>query len=227
MITTNVIHRTFHIRIGDSIATCFTVDLDGKQYLVTAKHVVKDISDKATVSIFHDKQWKNINVSLVGHGSGEIDISVLCADFQLSPTYPLETSMGGIIYGQDVFFLGFPYGMTGELGKVNRNFPLPFVKKAIVSCINTAPNGVQMLFLDGHNNPGFAGGPVIFKEPNGKNFKVAGVICAYRSEEEPIYQGTQKVPLAYRCNTGIIIAYGIKHALDLINNNPIGFKLTS
>ena len=37
----------------------------------------------------------------------------------------------------------------------------------------------------------------------------------------------QVTPLAYRANTGIIIAYDIKHAVDLIEQNPIGFQLPS
>lgn len=227
MITNNVIQRTFHIRIGHSIGTCFTIDVDGRQYLVTARHVVSTIIGTQQVSIYHDTQWKDINVTLVGHCSGEIDISVLTTDIRLSPNFQLPPTMGGIVYGQDVYFLGFPYGMTGEIGQMNRDFPLPFVKKAIVSCFHTTPANVQLLFLDGHNNPGFSGGPVIFKEPNNNEFKVAGVISGYRYNEEPIYQGAHELPLAYRYNTGIIISYGIKHAVDLINSNPIGFELNA
>lgn len=225
MITANVIQRTFHIRIGDSTGGCFTIDVDGKQYIVTARHVVANITGTTNISIFHDNQWKEIEVTLVGHCDNEIDISVLATNIQISPTHPLEPSMGGIVYGQDVYFLGFPYGMTGEMGEMNRDFPLPFVKKAIVSCLQTSQNNAQIVFLDGHNNPGFSGGPVVFKEPNRNEFKVAAVISGYRYNEEPIYQGDQQIPLAYRYNTGIIISYSVKHAVDLIHTNPIGFEL--
>lgn len=226
MITTNVIQRTFHIRLGNSTGTCFTIDVEGKQYIVTAKHVVSNINQVQQVSIFQDNQWKDMDVTLVGHCNEEIDISVLTTNVRLSPDFPLPT-VGNIIYGQDVYFLGFPYGMTGEIGQMNRDFPLPFVKKAIVSCLHTTPTDAQLLFLDGHNNPGFSGGPVVFKEPNNDSFKVAGVISGYRYNEEPIYQGAQELPLAYRYNTGIIISYGIKHAVDLIEANPIGFELNA
>ena len=227
MITSNVIQRTFYIRLDGSEGTCFTIDVDNKQYLVTARHLVATITGTQKVSIFHEGQWEDIDVSLVGHCNEEIDISVLVTDVRLSPDFPLLPTMADIIYGQDVFFLGFPYGMMGEIGQMNRNFPLPFVKKAIVSCLPT-PTDAQPLFLDGHNNPGFSGGPVIFKEQKNSNeFKVAGVISGYRRVEEPIYQGTQELPLTYGQNTGIIISYGIKHAVDLIESNPIGFELNA
>lgn len=227
MITTNVIQRTFHIRVSDFIGTCFTIDVAEKQYIITARHVVSEISGTQKISIFHGDQWKDIDVTLVGHCDGEIDISVLATNVLLSPNYPLPATMEGIVYGQDVYFLGFPYGMTGAIGEMNHDFPLPFVKQAILSCLYTTPAGNQLLFLDGHNNPGFSGGPVVFKEQNKPDFKVAGVISGYRYNEEPIYQGAQQLPLAYRYNTGIIITYGIRHAIELIDSNPVGLTLNA
>ncbi len=224
MITTNAIQRTFHIRVGDSTGTCFTVDVDNKQYIITAKHVVCDLEGTTAIKVFHENQWKNIDVTVVGHCDGEIDVSVLSANIQVSPTYPLEPTSAGMVYGQDVYFLGFPYGMVGEAGPMNRDFPLPFVKKAIVSCMDFQ-GGIQTHFLDGHNNPGFSGGPVIFKENNRNDYKVASVISGYRQAVEPVYQNGSPVPLELRANTGIIISYGIKHAVDLIKGNPIGFGL--
>ncbi len=109
---------------------------------------------------------------------------------------------------------------------MNRDFPIPFVKKAIVSCM-MFENDMQIFFLDGHNNPGFSGGPVIFKEPNSNGFKVASVISGYRYAKEPIYQNGAAVPLELRANTGIVISYGIKHAIDLIESNPVGFQISA
>jgi hypothetical protein len=76
--------------------------------------------------------------------------------------------------------------------------------------------------LDGHNNPGFSGGPVLFKEQEHGELKVAAVVSGYRFENEPIYHGEQELPVTYRYNTGIIISYGIKHAVALATTNPIG-----
>ncbi len=224
MITCNAIQRTFHIKIGQSAGTCFTIDIDNKQYIVTAKHVVSNFIGTSNIEIFHEKQWKTIEVNVVGHCEGEIDISVLATNIQISPTFPLEATSAGLTYGQDVYFLGFPYGMTGEMGPINRNFPLPFAKKAIISSMSFE-NKTEICFLDGHNNPGFSGGPVIFKKPNSMEYKVCSVVSGYRYEEEPIYQNGKPIPFELRANTGIVITYGVKHAVDLIEANPIGFEL--
>jgi hypothetical protein len=176
------------------------------------------------VELYHANQWKRLDVDLVGHCTGEIDISVLKADIQLSPTYALPPSECGIVYGQDVYFLGFPYGMQGD-GQLNREFPLPFVKKGILSCMMISLSGPNLLYLDAINNPGFSGGPVVFTEGNNLSYKVAGVVSGYRSASEPIYDGDRAIPLVYRANTGIVVAYGIKHAMEIIQKNPIGFPL--
>ena len=99
MITTNVIQRTFHIRFGDSTGTAFTMDSDSKQYLVTARHVVEGITSGETLTILHERQWKKISVNVIGVGEGEQDVAVLATSMQLSPTFPLEATAGGLAYG--------------------------------------------------------------------------------------------------------------------------------
>lgn len=227
MITTNVISRIFFIRIGDSIGTCFTIDVDGKQYAVTARHLVSSITGTQRISMFYDNVWKSIDVKLIGHCDDKVDISVLSTNWRLSSDFAMIPTVSGIGYGQDVYFLGFPYGMTGGVADVNRNFPLPFVKKAIVSCIHITPSGEQLVLLDGHNNPGFSGGPVIFLDHRAKIYKVAAVITGRHFEKKLIYHDDQKLPLAYEYDTGIVISYGIKHAVDLIKSNPAGYDLSA
>ena len=160
----------------------------------------------------------------MGHCEGNVDISVLAADIRISPKHPLPTTTGGITLGQDVYFLGFPYGLTSEIGELNQNFPLPLVKKAILSAFYPA---TKLLLLDGHNNPGFSGGPVVFSEVGkpANQLSVAGVISGYHPRMKSVYLEGKRTPLEFEYNTGIIVAYGIKHAVDLIRQNPIGFNL--
>lgn len=225
MVTTNVIQRTFQLKYGGGTGTCFTVDFDGKQYLVTAKHCIEGLVTRDTVEIFHDGEWKQLPVSLVGHGSGDIDISVVAPSQQLSPIHPLPTTTVHITYGQDVFFLGFPFGLTSESNDLNGGFPFPLVKRATLSALDFGPNAVFL--LDGLNNPGFSGGPVVYVKPGSPSpdFSVAAVISAYRFNRVPVEHGDNPTPLTVNENTGIIIAYSINHAVRLIESNPIGFDL--
>jgi len=223
-ITTNILRRTFQFTFGKEQGTCFTIDRDNRQYIVTARHLVEPLTDSATIRIKHEQIWKDCSVNLVGHGEGEVDISVLAAGIQISPKYPLHPNAAGLALGQDVYFLGFPYGLTSEVGELNQNYPFPFVKKATMSAMDFNPNRI---FLDGHNNPGFSGGPVVFSEVGKPTnpLSVAGVISGYRFRMEQVYLEGKPTALEFRYNTGIILVYGINHAVDLISQNPIGFKL--
>jgi S1-C subfamily serine protease len=221
MITSNVIGRVFHLRHGKAVATGVAIDVDDRSYLVTARHFAETIKDPADIGLLHKGAWHAFSVTLVGHGAGEVDISVLATPSVLCPpSAPLPADVGGLTYGQDVYFLGFPYGTYGNVGALNRGLPLPFVKKAIVACMESDP--VKKLHLDGHNNFGFSGGPVVFTLPNSINFKLAGIVSGYRYSEEPVYEAGKVGPLTYRENTGLILAYSIQYAVDIARANPIG-----
>ena len=221
MIASNVIHRVFMIKYGNSSGTAFTLDVAGKQYLITARHIVQELQDDENIEIFSNGSWAQLGVRLVGHGRGEADISVLATNEALTPAgLPMEATSKGVIYGQDVYFLGFPYGFLGKYILGPHGYPLPFVKKATVSLFDEA-----IFLLDGHNNPGFSGGPVVFTEPKKSEFKVAAVISSYRAVSEPIFAGNEATPRVYRYNTGIIVAHMIDEAIVLIEQKPVGYKV--
>ena len=222
MITFGVLKRVFQVQYGGGLGTCFAIDVDGKQYIVSARHILGSIQGEAEILLRQEKQWKSCNVRLVGHGAGDVDISVVAAPLQLAPVTDMEANMDGLTYGQDVYFLGFPYGQGDEAHQLLRGFPLPFVKKAIVSCVDEEPNGPHPLFLNGHGNPGFSGGPVVFRRGNQSSLHVAAVIASFQAAMQPVYFMGMRLPLKYKYNTGIIVAYLIHHAVDLIRKRPSG-----
>lgn len=219
--STNVLQRVFHISHENKTGTCFTIDVGGRQYLITAKHLVQSIQEPCAVRLFRDGEWKSLQVDLVGHGAKCVDLTVLAAEMQISPTHPLEPTTKGLILGQDVLFLGFPYGIASDSRNSNNRFPFPLVKKGIVSAL--FPDNANDLFLDGHNNPGFSGGPVVYEVAKGA-LKVAGVVSGYLSKSEPVYDEHGATALQHDYNTGIVRVTSIDRAVDLIRANPIGFK---
>ena len=234
MITSNIIHRTFHIRWNDSTGTGFTIDRGSKQYLVTARHVVHGIESGNTIKIFHEKKWKNLVVNVVGIGKGGVDVAVLACSVRLSPSLPLVASSAHLAYGQQVSFLGYPFGWDGGSEQFNYGVPFPFVKAGIVSAMEFGD--MSRIFLDAHVNKGFSGGPVVFV-PYGQpqnELRVAGIVVSYPIPEFlPIVDHNGDTitdrrgkPIGYiKENPGFVVAMDIKHALELIDANPIGFQL--
>ena len=234
MITSNVIHRTFHIRYRNGTGTAFVIDRDGRQYLITARHLVEGVAAGDSVELFHEKQWKTLVVDVVGIGSNGIDVTVLACPIQLAPPHPLEASSAGLGLGQPVYFLGFPFGWDSGLENMNRGLPVPFVKAGVVSAMILG--NASHIYVDAHGNKGFSGGPVVFV-PNGRQsneFYVAGVVSNYPTPIlEPVVTRSgdhltdaNNIPVAYFPeNPGLIVAFDIRHATDMIEVNPIGRTL--
>ena len=169
MITANVIHRVFRICYDGSACTGFTIEIEEREYLVTAKHVFESLGGSDEIDVFSNGDWSPYEVNLVGHAPDDVDITVLAATQRLTPPgLPMDVTHEGLVYGQDVYFLGFPYNFLGKFLFGDSGYPLPFVKKATVSLFDD-----KIVFLDGHNNRGFSGGPVVFTEPTKRQFKVA------------------------------------------------------
>ena len=236
MITSNVIHRTFKILYGDFVGTGFAIDRGDRQYLITARHVVKGITSDSSIAIFHEGQWKTIAVEVVGIGDDAIDVAVLACPVRLAPPHPLVASNEGLIYGQQVFFLGFPFGWDSGNEKINRGVPVPFVKAGIVSAMILGDE--SHIYIDAHGNKGFSGGPVVFV-PSGQpanKLRVAGVVSnaptpllrAVVDKSRIPVLGANGEPIAYFAeNQGFVVAFDIIHATNLMDANPVGFPLLS
>jgi len=165
-------------------------------------------------------------IKVVGYTPSPVDVAVLSPPMQISPSHHLPADAGNIYLSQDIYFLGFPYGLKIEVGpELNRDFPLPLVKKGIISSMAFNQEYLDYFLLDGHNNPGFSGGPVVAYELDKKELKAIGIISGYRYEWSDVFVQGQPVSLKYKENTGIIVAYCIRHATELIKINPIGFNL--
>ena len=222
-VTTNILQRTFRIRHEGTTGTCFSIDVEGGRYLITAKYVVESIGDEAVVEFPHESGWLRVPVRLVGHGPGEIDVTVLAPQVLFGATHALNLTIANLALAEDVYFLGFPYGLSMEVKTdLNDGFPLPLVKKAVVSSLGL---GDGPLLLDGHNNAGFSGGPVA-RRGTKEQQTVIGVVSGYRFDRQRVRdeQGNE-TSHTYDTNAGIIIAHDIRHALVIVRDNPIGITV--
>ena len=135
-------------------------------------------------------------------------------------SHPLRVTTAGLVLAEDVYFLGFPYGLTMAVKTdLNAGFPLPLVKKGVVLALGLEDGPI---LLDGHNNPGFSGGPVARRGTKVEQ-TVIGVVSGYQYVRQNVLdEHGNETPLTYDTNTGIIVAHDIRHALAIIETNPIG-----
>lgn len=224
MVPRNILQRVFQLRVGAQIATGFTIEVDERQYLITAKHVVADASRAGSIDIFHDRDWIiNIPYRAVLVEPDVVDIAVLALNQRISPLLPITVGIKGAFLSQKVFFVGFPFGLSINGRAVNGGFPLPLVKHGIIAAI--AIGDGEPFLVDGINNPGFSGGPVVIAD-NPTSPRIIGVVSAYKTEQQPVSYGGQEVAaLSARSNTGLLVAFETEYALRAIEKNPIGFPV--
>jgi hypothetical protein len=192
-VTSNVFERVLSVRVNagtdhEGTATAFTLDVDGREYLITAKHVVQGLMDKDKIDVFVHDGWSPITVEIFCC-EDPVDIAVLVPPRQLTVNYDLPFDKTRITFGQDTFFLGFPYGIMPSGRGVNGVYPLAVVKKGTFSgqLVLDSAKKATMLLLDGYNNPGFSGGPIVYHDANegGYALKLAGVVSGFIPEVVP------------------------------------------
>ena len=175
----------------------------------------------------HDSKWNEVPVALVGHGRGNVDVTVLAPTFAFGARNALLLSPANVTLAEDVYFIGYPLGLSTKsppdpyLG----GYPLPLVKKAIVS--GFPDDNAGLVVLDGHNNEGFSGGPVVrSSRADSGETQIIGVVRGY-------YPNTQHVidkdgspgPYTYTNNTGIVTVQSIRKVVEIIRANPIGISV--
>jgi trypsin-like peptidase len=244
-VTRNVLTRVLMLKTSVDSGSSFTMEV--RQYLITAKHLVRGLPPEDTVEYMSEK-WTPITVQIF-KCDDPVDIAVLVPPKQLTETLPLEGTTDKVLFGQDAFFLGFPFGISNAGRDLNGQRPFALVKKGVFSAMNTE-NGATVIMLDGHNNPGFSGGPIVYRDQNQSDFVfyVAGVVSGFRPEfvyatkPEEIKEGEdiskveswrivtkngrkyqlKDTELVVPLNTGIVSGFHIQTALDLIKKHPVG-----
>ena len=230
-VTTNVLLRVFPLRIGSRFGTGFTIEIDHRQYIVTTKHILAGGLPNA-IEVELD-EWTTVPVKLVGIGRDEQDVLVLATNRQISEVFPVDEGTDGLMLGQSVRFLGyFPGVRTSPLpGYKNRGAPL--VMSGIVSGIHFGDDddGGSSIWVDGHNNKGFSGGPVVFQPAQARTrdecrWKFAGVISGYVNAPVEVKTVTGGATAAVAIsNAGLLHAFPIRIVRELIDVNPIGFPI--
>ena len=221
-ISSNISYRVLRLLYKKEAGTCFAIEVDGRQYIVTAKHLVESMRTDDKIGIYHDNSWEYVVGSLVGHAD-DADVSVLSLPFYFFPVFPVTLSdFRGMFIGQELYFLGFPYDLSMKIRRTDP-LPTPFLKRGMLSGI-----GDNRFYLDAHNNPGFSGGPVFLPITNPDSPTIVGVVSGYFPGTAEIHQGrgaSLNVIQGIVSNSGIMTVSSLSHALDLIEQNPIGFPI--
>jgi hypothetical protein len=249
------------IQTTEGRATVFSISVDNREYWITAKHVFTGIkrgpagefkTKRVVANILaqdggqngNDQHWLTEQFTAIDPGK-DIDILVLAPDRILGNedrSMVLQAADAtGPMLGGECEFLGFPFlgGWKTRFGPDKQWVWLPYVKRCEIS---GSLDEHKVWVLDGINNEGFSGGPVVYN--TGPNQRVFAVISGFYQEplevvaepgsgqnstshlpKPPELPGPQKKSSdkqIVEANSGFIVAFSIQAALDAIRANPIG-----
>jgi hypothetical protein len=242
--TMGVLVRTLVLQSQYFRGTAFSIDVDNREYWITAKHMLTGAKHPPFGSIAEThvtlklldpssraQKWLTIPFTVIDTEK-DVDIVVLAA---ASPVlnHPVANPKpeAAATMGADCEFLGFPYG-GGWLAPLEggKTFWMPYMKRCSVSGLTTEPQKIWI--LDGINNEGFSGGPVLFQ--TGADQRIFAVVSGYTTEPAEVVpmpdsplgnlrpDNSPRTKERVDVNSGFIIAFDISYAIAAIHSNPIG-----
>ena len=243
LLSVNVLNRIFCLGKDSKIVGTGTVlDVDGKQYLVTANHVARSCGYEPQLLL---GGWDaTMNWSTIGKDE-EADVAVLAADRPLRSTPQPLLEEGKIAFGTPGYALGFPadYGIdllhrfADDGGGA---FPMP----APVVYYQPDNDTNNSMHLWGHVPTGFSGGPVMiptveaFLSPNilgdartgydqSRYWVILGIVLGYaqRLHTADLDGAALDLNVRYQQPAGMIRVAKKEVFLQLIRQNAHGCPL--
>jgi len=160
--TSNILERVLMVQSQNERGTIFSLDVDQREYWITAKHILTDAKHPPFGSITNKsvllhvlnpaaqgEQWISVKFSVIDPGDG-IDIVVLAPQEPLlkNPLPSVTGDSAGVMLGGECEFLGFPFGGAWRATFANNVTTwMPFVKHCTVSALAT--EGSRIWFLTG------------------------------------------------------------------------------
>jgi hypothetical protein len=214
-----ILRRTLFIKVGNEAGTAFTLDYRDKLYLVTAKHLVAGLPmSGATLQVWRSNKWEDYHtVKTLFPPSDNVDIAVFETDEKFSEPFQVTATQGkeGGTFGQQVWFLGYPWGMGSRFS----DDQLPFIKKGTMSAIDSTDPNAVVLYIDGFNNPGFSGGPIVYWDFRSRAYRILGVVKGYREDTAKVLVNGVRMDTQLLVNSGILVGYSIKHVIQAIDQD--------
>ena len=223
MVTSAILQRTFHIKYdyapghAFTTGTAFTFEQENVQFLATTAHTFPYVENRAELyfSVMRHGEWHAVKSKIFIHPITRIDIAVLTLPADISPRHEIELGVGQLFLSQDAYFLGFPYQkFMLDTEDVNNGFPFPYVRRGSFATIPFRQDELELIYVDGTNNPGFSGGPCVFNKIGSQQHTVCGLVKGYFPHEVQI-----ETPFGdkyfFNANSGLVEVHSIRHLLEM------------
>lgn len=220
-----MLKQTELIKVGDAIGTAFCIDYGGERYLVTARHILAGLPvQRATILLWEKGEWKEIPTKRTLFVSpSNVDIAVLeTYVFARNSSAIAATDNSKPSIGQKVWYLGYPSqtetrsNSTKSDTLYSKTWTVPAIKSGTISSIDVSTPDAPILHIDGPNDPGFFGGPILCWEPNNHAFRILGVIQGYENVSDSPRIKSREANRNASVSNGFLIGYTVDYAMNAI-----------
>lgn len=181
-LTTNVLYRMLWLGGRNEAGlvvpagSAFVVEFEGKDYVVTAHHVVR--ACEYVLFMRHGGEWVpgGWPEPLVDDSENDITVFKFDGEARFSAFDIRYGLVGGTILGQLGYALGFPAvgGRTDHIAEFNGNA----IAIPTMLAINVVP-GAARVYCSGYVNAGYSGGAVVYPIDTTGAWGFAGTITAF------------------------------------------------
>lgn len=196
-------------------------------WCATARHVLEDAAEEE-IRVLYSPDGTELSyfcpVGGVYPDPDGRDVAVLelapASDSVSPPSTQPEFGVGGLVFGQTVWLLGYPR-VSSPLGT---EYPLdthhyPVVKAGPLSYVRlraSSEDDSTLLLVGTQGNRGYSGGAVALVDYEGKQ-KIAGIVIgtSAESKDRRLHGDADLTPV--KEDAGFTWAVGIEHALDIID----------
>ena len=93
-----------------------------------------------------------------------------------------------------------------------------------MSAVDARDKSSIVLYIDGFNNPGFSGAPIVYWNFDKRVYRLLGVVQGYKEDTAKVLINNEHVNTALLVNSGILVGYSIEHAVQAIKQEPCAVK---
>jgi hypothetical protein len=163
--------------------------------------------------IWERNDWRNSQtVKTVYPSSPDVDIAIFETDERIATPYLIGTTGVFDIWATSLVcrvpLRGIGYSLAWR--------KLAFIKRGALSAVDSTNLDAIVLYIDGFNNHGFSGGPIIRWDFNKHVYEIVGVVQGYKLEAAKAVVNGQPVDTQILVNSGILVGYSIEHAIKAI-----------
>ena len=207
-LTSNILCRVFCIgnEHGSQVGTGFAIEVNNRQFLVTADHVAQACEYRPSILLKNNDQWVPYKTTWeLTFNDQESDVAVLEPATQIcSPDLHITLGAAGLAFGTVGFALGFP-GVIDVAHLANQpwgtegqpRLPLPLHTLVPIYL----PDSGKDIYCSGYLTPGYSGGPIIAPKENVNNGWMIVGVCT-KLTQAPV-GGNAQIP------TGVLVAANI------------------